>query len=164
MSIRYPHLLSPVKLGSFVLKNRLVSGNSLPHFLQGPETYPAEPVINHVVNMAKNGAAIVTFADWTNMEQRHAFNEDGRRFPMFDLERDPSVENYICQLADQVHYYNSRISLALMPFAAPDPVYDVNDEPAMMPPMEQGGAENLSILRRGLRCFALGKRCMTITA
>ena len=143
MEIRYPHLLSPVKVGNMVLKNRLVSANSLPHFLQGPETYPAEPVINHVVNVAKNGAAIVTFADWTDMDQRHAFNEDGRRFPMFTLDFDPSVENYICQMVDQVHYYNSRISLALMPFTAPDPIYDVNDEPALFDPAAFGHSDIL---------------------
>lgn len=131
MIIKYPHLLSPVQVGNMTLKNRLISGNSLPHFLQGPEPYPAEPVINHVVTMAKNGAAVVTFADWTNMGQRQSKNEDGKRFPMFTLDTDPSVENYICQLADQVHYYNSRISLALMPFFAPDPEYDVNADPAV---------------------------------
>ena len=131
MSMTYPHILSPVRVGNLTLKNRLISGNSLPHFLQGPEPYPAEPVINHVVTMAKNGAAVVTFADWTNMGQRESKNEDGRRFPMFTLDTDPSVENYICQLADQVHYYNSRISLALMPFFAPDPAYDVNADPAV---------------------------------
>ena len=128
--MKYEHLLSPICVGNMTLKNRLISSNSLPHFLQGPEPYPAEPVLNHVVTMAKNGAAVVTFADWTNMGQRESKNEDGRRFPMFTLDSDVSVENYICQLADQVHYYNSRISLALMPFFAPDPMYDVTAKPA----------------------------------
>jgi 2,4-dienoyl-CoA reductase-like NADH-dependent reductase (Old Yellow Enzyme family)/thioredoxin reductase len=123
-------LLSPVKLGPYVLKSRFVSANSLPHFLQGPETFPNDQVINHVVSLAKNGAAIVTFADWTNPKQRVSFNEDGKRFPMYDIS-DPSVENYLCQLVDQVHYYNSRISIAIMPFAAFDPVYDVSDVPAV---------------------------------
>ncbi len=122
---KYSHLLSPVKLGSKVLKNRFVSSNALPHFLQGPESYPTEQVINHMVSCARNGAAIVTFADWTKKDQRTSFNEDGKRFPMYNLE-DPSVENYMCQLADQVHYYGSYISLALMPFGAPDPMYDVS--------------------------------------
>lgn len=127
---KYANLLSPIKMGNLVLKSRFVSGNSLPHFLQGPESYPSEQVIGHVVSCARNGAAIVTFADWTNKNQRTSFNEDGRRFPMFDLD-DPSVENYMCQLTDQVHYYGSYISLAIMPFAAPDPMYDVYAVPAV---------------------------------
>ena len=122
---KYSHLLSPIRVGGKVLKNRFISSNSLPHFLQGPETYPTEQVIGHMVSCARNGAAVVTFADWTNPGQRESFNEDGRRFPMYDL-NDPSVENYMCQLADQVHYYGSYISLALMPFGAPDPLYDVS--------------------------------------
>jgi 2,4-dienoyl-CoA reductase-like NADH-dependent reductase (Old Yellow Enzyme family)/thioredoxin reductase len=119
MQPRYKNLLSPIKVGNIVLKNRFVSGNSLPHFLQGPETYPSEQVIQHMVDVAKNGAAIVTFADWTNQDQRNSLNEDGKRFPMYDP-NDPSVENYFCQMADQVHYYNSRISIAMMPFVGPN--------------------------------------------
>lgn len=127
---KYANVLSPIKMGNLVLKSRFVSGNSLPHFLQGPESYPSEQVIGHVVSCARNGAAIVTFADWTNPNQRNSFNEDGRRFPMYDL-NDPSVENYMCQLTDQVHYYGSYISLSIMPFAAPDPIYDVYAVPAV---------------------------------
>ena len=127
---KYAHVLSPIRVGNKVLKSRFVSSNALPHFLQGPESYPSEQVIGHITNAARNGAAIVTFADWTNPNQRASFNEDGRRFPMYDLS-DPSVENYLCQLADQVHYYGSYISLAIMPFAAPDPLYDVYAVPAV---------------------------------
>lgn len=127
---KYAHALSPIQVGNRVLKSRFVSSNALPHFLQGPEPFPSEQVIHHMANCARNGAAIVTFADWTNPSQRQSFNEDGRRFPMYDL-NDPSVENYLCQLADQVHYYGSYISLSIMPFAAPDPMYDVYAVPAV---------------------------------
>ena len=131
MSVKYEHLLTPVRVGNLVLKNRLVAGNSLPHFLMGPESYPAEPVIDHVATIAKNGAAIVTFADWCKPDQRTSFNEDGKRFPMFDLDNDVSVENYICQLTDRIHYYGSYASMAIMPFSYKDPIYDVSDEPAV---------------------------------
>ena len=67
MSVKYKSLLSPLKIGSFTLKNRMVSSNSLPHFLQGPETYPADPVFTHYVNRAKSGAAIVTCMGINNM-------------------------------------------------------------------------------------------------
>ena len=129
MAMKYENLLKPIKVGNLVLKNRLISGNSLPHFLQGPETWPADPIVDHVVTMAKNGAAVVTFADWTDTTQRQ-HGGDGSRYPMFLLDSDPSVENYLCQLADQVHFYNSHISLALMPFYAPDVHYDVSALPA----------------------------------
>ncbi len=131
MRVAYPSLLAPIKVGKLIFKNRLISSNALPHFLMGSENFPADQVINHMATVAKNGAAVVTFADWCNPNQRTSPNEDGKRFPMFELDTDPSVENYMCQLVDQVHYYHSYISLALMPFTAPDIFTDINDEPAI---------------------------------
>ena len=131
MKPKYEHLLEPIKNRNVVLKNRMTSGNALPHFLQGPENYPNEQIIQHVVNCAKNGAAIVDFADWTNMDQRKSFNEDGKRFPMYDLDGDVSIENYLSQMANQVHSFNSKISLAVMPFSCPEPGYEINEEPAI---------------------------------
>ena len=34
---KFKHLLEPLKIGNYVLKNRMCVSNSLPHFLQGPE-------------------------------------------------------------------------------------------------------------------------------
>ncbi len=125
MSLKYKNLLSPVKVRNVVLKNRLISSNALPHFIQGPESWPADPVIEHMVSIARNGAAVVTFADWTNPDQRSAGNEDGKRFPMFDID-DPSMQNYMCKMVDLVHYYNSKISICIMPFFSKFPGYDVS--------------------------------------
>ena len=124
----YSHLLSPLRVGNVFLKNRMVAANALPHFLQGPESFPAEPVIDHIAGLARNGAAIVTFADWFDQRQRTFFNPDGKRFPMYDP-KDPSVENYLSQMADAVHFYGSKIALAIMHFG---PVgYEIVDTPAM---------------------------------
>jgi len=125
---KYNHLLSPIRVGNVVLKNRMIASNALPHFLQGPETFPAEPIINHLAYLARNGAAIVTFADWVNPHQRESFNEDGKRFPMFDR-NDPSVQNYFSQMADAVHFYGSKISIAMMHFGPNG--YGVCAEPPM---------------------------------
>lgn len=130
MHPNYTHLLSPIKVGSVLLRNRLVATNALPHFLQGPEPFPNDQVIEHVAGLARNGAAIVQFADWSNPKQRMSFNPDGKRFPMYDLE-DPSVHNYLCQLAEAVHFYGSKLSLALMEFGPPG--YEVCDSPPLDP-------------------------------
>ncbi len=124
----YPHLLQPLKVGNVFLKNRMVSTNALPHYLQGPETFPAEPVINHLAAIARNGAAIVTFGDWTDQNQRHALDPSSRRFPMYDLS-DPSVLNYMSQLTDAVHFYGSKISICLMEFGRKG--WGVKDKPAL---------------------------------
>ncbi len=122
--IHYPHLLSQVAVRGRVLKTRMISANALPHYLQGPEQFPTEQVIDHMLAIARNGAAVVTFADWSNPLQRESFNEDGKHFPMYDLS-DPSVMNYLCQMTDQIHSFDTLVSLAIMPFTAPDPLYDV---------------------------------------
>lgn len=59
MSRKYKHILSPLKVGNVILKSRLLSANALPHFLQGPELYPSDAVVDYLVGLAKNGAAIV---------------------------------------------------------------------------------------------------------
>ncbi len=125
MSLKYKNLLSPIKVRNVILKNRLISSNSQPHFIQGPETWPADPLIEHMVGLARNGAAVVTFSDWTDPNQRNSGNEDGKRFAMFDI-NDPSMQNYMCKLADLIHYYNSKISICIMPFFAKFPGYDVS--------------------------------------
>lgn len=56
---RYPNLLSPLKIGNVVLKNRMFhSFGSPPHFMQGPETFPSDQVRAYYANAAR-GAAIV---------------------------------------------------------------------------------------------------------
>ena len=68
MHCRYPSLLSPLKVGSYVLKNRISLPRSIGGAFQGPETWPTEATITHMANAAKNGAAIVTCqgGDWLN--------------------------------------------------------------------------------------------------
>jgi 2,4-dienoyl-CoA reductase-like NADH-dependent reductase (Old Yellow Enzyme family)/thioredoxin reductase len=133
MSNRYRHLLSPLKIGNVVLKNRMLASNALPHFLQGPEAFPSEQVITHLANLARNGAAIVTFAEWTNQAQRTSFNEDGKRFPMFDIS-DPSVQNYLSQLVDAIHFYDAKASISIMPVTPAG--YGVCETPAPQPPAD----------------------------
>ena len=60
MSKKYQNLLSPLKVGNIVFKNRLFASHSAAYFNQGPEQYPTEARITNYANKAKNGAAMVT--------------------------------------------------------------------------------------------------------
>ena len=42
MSLKYSHLLSPVKINNVVLRNRLIATASNPHFIQATEKWPTE--------------------------------------------------------------------------------------------------------------------------
>lgn len=108
MTSKYKNLLSPLEVRGYVLKNRMEASNSLPHFLQGPEPYPADPVIIHYANKAKSGAAIVTCMGINNFSRgsKLPMDFDIAHFPDFDL-YDPTCQNYLMQLADVIHYYDS---------------------------------------------------------
>lgn len=108
MSHKYSNLLSPLKVRNFVLKNRLEISNSLPHFLQGPESYPADSVITHYANKAKAGAAIVTCMGINNFTRgvKGPQELDFFHFPDYDL-YDPCSQNYLMQLADAIHYHGA---------------------------------------------------------
>lgn len=111
MGKKYSHLLSPLKIGNVVLKNRMLSSNSLPHFLQGPETFPSESVISHYAGVASNGAAVVTCFT-QNIFPRTKLQGDMAHMPMYDI-KDPAVQNIFSQIADAVHFYDSKASIAL---------------------------------------------------
>ncbi len=118
--MRYANLLSPIKVGNLVLKNRMLSSASMPHFLQGTMPYPTEKVITHFANRAKNGAAAVTFDLSLGQKMFHPDNQgkllvDVTPEHFVDINvNDATSQNYICQWIDQTHYYESK-ALAIFP-------------------------------------------------
>ncbi len=62
MNHRYAHILTPVRVGNLVLKNRLINSKSIPEGLQcqDPAQYMTEQTISFAANLARNGASIVT--------------------------------------------------------------------------------------------------------
>jgi 2,4-dienoyl-CoA reductase-like NADH-dependent reductase (Old Yellow Enzyme family)/thioredoxin reductase len=115
-SSRYRHLLSPLRIGNVVLKNRMMATRALPYYLQGPETFPADPVMSHLTNLAGNGAAIVTLST-----------------DKYDLSSS-SVQNYLAQVTDAVHFYGAKASIALTQFQEPQG-YSISD---FTPPRQSG--------------------------
>jgi 2,4-dienoyl-CoA reductase-like NADH-dependent reductase (Old Yellow Enzyme family)/thioredoxin reductase len=111
-SSRYSNLLSPIKIGNVILKNRMIHSRSLPHFLQGPETFPAETVISHYAGVARNGAAVVTVKGGKALSDRKTLQGDMAHMTMWDMD-DPAVQNYYAQLADAIHFYDSKASVGL---------------------------------------------------
>ncbi len=111
MKSAYPSLLSPIKVGKFILKNRMQSSNSLPHFSQGPEKYPADPTIAHFIGRAKTGAAFITMEAFEYYPDSPKFPHflDMSHFPDFDL-RDPLCQNYMVELVEAMHGVGSLVS------------------------------------------------------
>jgi 2,4-dienoyl-CoA reductase-like NADH-dependent reductase (Old Yellow Enzyme family)/thioredoxin reductase len=122
-SKKYSHLLSSLKVGNHVLKNRMIGTPSSPHFLAGPEAYPTEALITHYANTARKGAALVVLSQ--SIDIRPKYNEDALairtstpnkvnrdhgtdsgHFPPFDL-ANAGTQNILSQLTEAVHFYGS---------------------------------------------------------
>ena len=110
----YPHLLKPIKVGKFILKNRMQSSNSMPHFSQGPERYPADPIMGHYLGRSKNGAAFVTFCSMEDDPDSLTFPDwlDMSHFPQFDM-FDAQCQNYIVEMIEAMHGQNTLVSGSL---------------------------------------------------
>lgn len=114
MEPKYYNILSPLEIGKtgVILRNRLHNSNAVPHFLQGPEPFPAEPMVTHYVNTAKNGAGIVTFRPSEHELPRQKIGGvDAKHMPIYDHDN-LAVENSFSLIADAVHFYGSKIIVA----------------------------------------------------
>ena len=107
MEQKYKHILSPLKVGNTIIKNRFYGTKGLPHFLQGGEEYPTEGTIEYYANLAKNGAAIVTVKGFdTPFPDRRKAHGDGRHTQRWNMD-DPANHNYLAHVTDVIHYYKS---------------------------------------------------------
>jgi len=121
MSRKYMHLLSPIKVGNVVFKNRLTTPPSNPYFVQGEEPYPTEASLIHYVNKARNGAALVTFIRMPKVtvkpEKSFAFGGGGlikyrpTTHSRPDMNLFNSLESYFSQATEAVHFYGSKASI-----------------------------------------------------
>jgi 2,4-dienoyl-CoA reductase-like NADH-dependent reductase (Old Yellow Enzyme family)/NADPH-dependent 2,4-dienoyl-CoA reductase/sulfur reductase-like enzyme len=120
MSKKYQNLLSPIKVGNIVFKNRLTAAPSKPHFLQGPEPYPTEAVITHFANKAKNGAALVTcsgvsaghFTFEKEPKQYLASRAMRGHFDSFNM-YEPHCQHMLSQLTEAIHFYGAKASMEI---------------------------------------------------
>lgn len=129
MATAYPNLTRPIKIGSSMVKSRFLYPCAQPHFLQGPELYPADPVTSYYASLAKNGAGIMLFHDLANDYQRSTGGFDIVHFAMYDI-NDKGCQNYFSHFTHMVHYYGGKIISSMnTDMAVP---YTVND-PSIAP-------------------------------
>ncbi len=163
MNPKYQHLLSPIQVGSTILKNRILSSAASPHFICGAESSAGDGYLTHYANLAKNGAAVVIIDDWSE-DQINSPARDVQRYPHYDI-RNPRVTNGASMLAESIHFYNSKVLLSVSAdFPDGVGVCD-NPNPRPMPgrkpipqraatvaDMEQAIAEMLDLIRYYKEC------------
>ena len=161
--VKYNHLLSPICVGNTVLKNRIFSSSASPHFIAGAESSPEDGYLTHYVNLAKNGAAVVIVDDWSE-DQTNSPARDVQRYPHYDMHK-PRVTNGVSLLAESIHFYNSKVLIALnADFQDGVGVYD-NPNPKPMPGHKPGPVRAATIadmdqaIERMLDMAALYQEC-----
>jgi 2,4-dienoyl-CoA reductase-like NADH-dependent reductase (Old Yellow Enzyme family)/thioredoxin reductase len=112
VSDKYKHLMSPLKIGNVVLKNRFMHPQSVPHFLQGPENFPSDEIRSYYINLAKNGAGIISVRVMGN-RVRKDLKGDSAHMVIYDTE-DYGVQNYLEQLVEGIHIYGSKACAGIM--------------------------------------------------
>ncbi len=108
MNPNYPNLLSPLRVGNVILKNRMICPPSEPHHAMAGENWPSDGLIEHYAQRARGGAAIVT-CDGNSFGTRKGGNG-------WDAS-DPDAQIYMSQMADAVHFYGARAHGVIMMFA-----------------------------------------------
>ncbi|MCC8356237.1 MAG: hypothetical protein LJU34_00005, partial [Oscillospiraceae bacterium] len=109
---KYTHLNAPMYIRGKYLKSRFTYPIAQVHFLQGPEKYPAEPVVDFYTHLARNGSALIMTQALTNPQQRELFGHDTKHFASYDIE-DKGCQNYFTRLAHFVHTEGSLIGVDL---------------------------------------------------
>ena len=110
MAHRYEKLLTPFVLGNgVVLRNRIVQPKCAPDQIQGPEEWPTEQFAHFHREAARRGNSLVVMrdADTPEVRQMPEWHDFAHSYT-FDS-ANPAVQNYFCQIADDVHFYGSKI-------------------------------------------------------
>lgn len=124
MSLKYKELLSPLKIGNIVLRNRLAATASNAHFVQGSETWPTDAIISHYAQKAKAGAAYVCCkANNPSLNEDTPQGVHNQRLNLYD----PYNHHYFVQLTDTVHYYGAKAQLLVLPPMKLVKGYDASD-------------------------------------
>lgn len=100
----YPNLFAPLRIGNIVLKNHMIAAPSKPHFVMGPENFPAAGLIKHYANKAKNGAALVVANG--ACDQVYEAGIPGFSFDVYN----EKTQHYMGQMTEAVHFYGAKIS------------------------------------------------------
>lgn len=128
----YSHVISPLKIGNVVIKNRLMMTKAISQELQGPESFPAESTIKYCADAAKNGAAIVTCTPGAFPEVR------GGRFASIIETENRRVQSYYGKMIDRIHAYGSLASASMQSFMPEK--YNISDvrDPDLIPKVHHG--------------------------
>lgn len=108
MTIHYPKLMSPVRIGSHLIKNRIIAAPVTLHSASSGESYPTDAAMAFFVQRARAGAGIVICAGAKLLP----VTDDGEHAG-WDLYKHNSM-NRLAELAERIHFYGAKASMELI--------------------------------------------------
>ena len=106
---KIPKVLTPVRIGNVLLKNRIVSAPTTMHSLSNGELYPTEDAISFFESRARAGVGMVTVA---GLKVGKDVADDGQN-TAWDVNQ-PNHRNKLMELVERVHFYGAKISMELI--------------------------------------------------
>ncbi len=108
MDMKYSSLMSPVRIGKHLIKNRIIAAPVTIHSASNGESYPTEAAIEFFTQRARAGAGIVVCAGAKLLP----VTDDGEH-ASWDLYKHNS-QNRIAELAERIHFYGAKASMELI--------------------------------------------------
>ena len=138
---KIPKILTPVRIGNVLLKNRIVSAPTTMHSLSNGELYPTEDAISFFESRARAGVGMVTVA---GLKVGKDVADDGQN-TAWDVNQ-PNHRNKLMELVERVHFYGAKISMELIGIFPEG--YTVSDGCSIM-----GWATGHEITREAMEAF-----------
>ena len=108
MNNSYKNLMSPIRIGKHMVKNRIIAAPVTIHSASNGETYPNESAMNFFIQRARAGAGIVVCAGAKLLP----VHDDGEHAG-WDLYKHNSM-NKLAELAERIHFYGAKASMELI--------------------------------------------------
>lgn len=108
MKRSYQHLMSPIRVGKHMLKNRIIAAPVTLHSASNGEIYPTESAMDFFVQRARAGAGLVVCAGAKLLPV-----EDDGEHASWDLYKHNSM-NSLAELAERIHFYGAKASMELI--------------------------------------------------
>lgn len=108
MTNNYPNLMSPIRVGRHLLKNRIIAAPVTLHSASNGESYPTEAAMHFFVQRAQAGAGLVVCAGAKLLPVA----DDGEH-ASWDLYKHNSM-NKMAELAERIHFYGAKASMELI--------------------------------------------------
>ena len=106
---KIPKVLTPIRIGNVLLKNRIVSAPTTMHSMSNGELYPSEDAISYFESRARAGVGMVTVA---GLKVGKDVADDGQN-TAWDVNQ-PNHRNKLMELVERVHFYGAKISMELI--------------------------------------------------